>query len=327
MAKPIGRKPGFFLVIAFLHGLLALILFPTLLLGGLFVTFGDSRPSPLTIGDVLLALFFVVLVEFIAVMAISFLAQFFNALTMFWRSLGAAEDQQIGTYANYGRYVELLPYPTTRWSTYWTNIQEKGWQQWRTLIGILALILIPFVSFLFPLRELPLVNLVLAAVLLGVAGYFFAAQVREWPKKKAAKESARPREDLDYERGLAYLDRKRLADLRELKKRALSKRSDTTTFDLWVRAEIMEALRDDPGAHVAIRNGSTDAMAGPVRAAFIATEGLVEPDRLRELTLELAAPGTASTRPTTTKAKPSKPRKPTARARKADPPPSIYAPK
>jgi len=317
-AKPIGRKPGFFLVMAFLHGLLALILLPTLLLLGVFIIAGDPELD-FDFGDVLLGLFFVLLILFITVMAISFLAQFFNALTMFWRSLGAAGDQQIGTYANYGRYVELLPYPTTPWSRFWTNVQEKGWMQWRTIIALLAIILIPFTSFLFPLRELPIVFLTLAVVLLGVAGYFFAAQVRQWPLKK---QPPRLREDLDYERGLAYRDRKRRASLASLKKEALAKGALPSTFDLWVKGEIMEALLDDPGAHTAIRNGSTDAMAGPVRAAFIATEGLVDPDRLRELTLELAAPAAKAK-------KPSKPKKPTTRARtsKADPPPSPYAPK
>ena len=315
--RPIGRKPGFFLVIAVAFGLLAFLLLPGMLFLGLLIIVGGPEQSDLDGGDVVLGLFFVLLVEFIAVMAISFLAQFFNALTMFWRALSAEKDQMIGTYATYGRYMELMPYPTTPWSRFWVNVQDRGWMQWRTLIAILAIILIPFVSLLFPLRELPLVFLPLALVLLGVAGYFFAAQVRQWP---LAKKDARPQGDVDYEKGLAYRDRKRRANLSALKKEALATGALPSTFDLWVRGEIMEALLDDPGAHVAIRNGSTDAMAGPVRVAFIATEGLVEPDRLRELTLELAAP------PSKAK-KPSRPKKPTVRARKTDPPPSIYAPK
>lgn len=318
-AKPIGRKPAFYLLIAFLHGLLAGILIPTLLLGGFFVIIGADRPVDLDFGDLLLGLFLVLLVEFIAIMTISFLAQFFNALTMFWRSLGSTGDTAIGTYANYGRYVELLPYPTTRWSRYWTNIQERGWMQWRTALALLALILIPFSSLLFPLRELPLVFLTLAAVLLGVAGYFFAAQVREWPRREA--KLARPQSDLDYESGLAYRERRQAAFLANAKKAALATSATPAVFEKWVRAEVLEALRDDPGAHTAIRNGSTDAMAGPVRAAFMATDGLVEPDRIRHLVRELTAPRT--TKPAR---KPVKP-KPKTKPRQADPPPpSPYAP-
>ena len=298
-AQPIGRKPAFFLVIALAFGILALLLIPGLIFLGLLVIFGGANIPVADFGDVLLGLFLVLLIEFIAVMAISCLAQFFNALTMFWRALSAAEGQMLGTYATYGRYLELLPYPTTRWSQFWVNVQDKGWMQWRTLIGILALILIPFASVLFPLRESAGILLALMVVLLGVAGYFFAAQVRRWPLKNRAQRSMPP-----------------------LSGAALDQR---------VRASVIEALREDPGAHLAIRQGNEDALAGPVRVVFIATEGLVEPDRIREVVRELAGARAGKKSRVAKKkravAKPGRARLGTSEPGQAEPPRSPYAPK
>ena len=230
VARPIGRKPGFFLVIALAFGPLALLLIASLLFLGLLVIFGEVDLPAADFGDVLLGLFFAVLIEFIAVMSITCLAQFFNALTMFWRALSAAENQMIGTYATYGRYMELLPYPTTRWSQFWVNVQDKAWMQWRTLVAVFALVLIPYASILFPLRESAGIFLALTVVLLGVAVYFAVAQLRRRP----------------------------LAKTRPLSGEALEQR---------VRASVIEALRDDPGAHLAIREGNEAAMAGQIGRA------------------------------------------------------------
>lgn len=310
--KPIGRKPGFFLLIALLHGLLALLLIPTLLFVGLLIIFGDGPQVEPSVGAVVGGLFFALLVEFIAIMAISFLAQFFNALTMFGRALRTTSDASLGSYANHGRYVELLPHRTTPWSRFWVDVQQHGWRQWRILLAIFAIILLPFVATVFPLRSATPVFLAFAVVLLSVAGYFIVAQTRlPKPKRKDAAAASDA-----YAKGLAARERKRARDLAAAKEAAVS---GPAAFDAWVDLEIDEAFRQDPWAIPAIRKGDLDAMAGPVRAAFIALDGAVSPERLRELALARATRKRRSPAARTKPAAPAAPASPAAAASRPAP--------
>ena len=134
--EPVGERPKLFVAVAITHGVLAVAF-------AVFISFftwffvGSDTSHKVNVLELVFLGFFG---AFLTLVVVVFTAQAINAITLLTRSGG---DR--GT-VRFGRFMQVLPYPTTRWSAFWVAVQVKPWQHPR-LLGVFLLLFTGGLSF------------------------------------------------------------------------------------------------------------------------------------------------------------------------------------
>lgn len=133
-----------------------------------------------TTGELVLSVLAIgVVAEMVVIIGIGAAVQFFRAGIVLSRSLRGTSNAVLGDMDVGPSNLDLRPHLTTAWSKFWHRAGDF-YAQWRVLVAIYVLILIPTVAFLWPFAAYGALTVVMYLVLLAAA---VTLLVPEWRRE------------------------------------------------------------------------------------------------------------------------------------------------